>query len=195
MIRRNLALLGLFAISLLPPALATPDDKPPAETPQQRDARLQWWRDARFGMFIHWGPVSIKGTEIGWSRGARIPIAEYDNLYKQFNPTKFNADEWVRIAKDAGMKYIVFTSKHHDGFCMFDTKQTDHNIMNSPFHRDVCKELSEACKRRASASAPITRSATGTILISRSPAPAARSSARSPTWTATTATSRPRSRS
>ena len=71
----------------------------------------------RFGMFIHWGPVSLTGTEIGWSRGRTMPIEEYDNLYKKFNPTKFNADEWVRVAKAAGMKYMVLTTKHHDGFC------------------------------------------------------------------------------
>jgi alpha-L-fucosidase len=112
------------------------------------EARLAWWRGARFGMFIHWGPVSLKGTEIGWSRGAEIPIAEYDNLYKQFNPVKFNADQWVKIAKDAGMKYMVFTSKHHDGFCMFDTHETDFNVMHSPFGRDVVKELSEACRKQ-----------------------------------------------
>jgi alpha-L-fucosidase len=113
--------------------------------------RLEEWKDARFGMFIHWGPVSLKGTEIGWSRGKEIPIDEYDALYKQFNPVNFNADEWVKLAKDAGMKYIVFTSKHHDGFCMWDTKYTDHNIMNSPFKRDVMKELAEACKKQGMA--------------------------------------------
>jgi len=116
-----------------------------------RDANLEWWKDARFGMFIHWGPVSIKGTEIGWSRGKEWTIEEYDGLYKQFNPVKFNALEWVKIAKTAGMKYIVFTSKHHDGFCMWDTKYTDYNIMNSPFKRDVMKELSEACKKEGMA--------------------------------------------
>ncbi len=110
-------------------------------------ARLAWWREARFGMFIHWGPVSLKGTEIGWSRGDSVPIVEYDALYRSFNPTKFDADQWVKIAKAAGMKYMVFTTKHHDGFCMFDTKQTDYNVMNSPFGRDVVKELAEACKR------------------------------------------------
>ena len=109
--------------------------------------RLEWWKNARFGMFVHWGPVSIKGTEIGWSRGREWPVEEYDALYKQFNPVKFDALEWVRIAKAAGMKYIVFTSKHHDGFCMWDTKYTDFNIMNSPFKRDVMKELSEACRK------------------------------------------------
>ncbi len=118
------------------------------KAPSPHDARLAQWRAARFGMFIHWGPVSLKGTEIGWSRGAEVPIAEYDNLYKRFNPVKFDADAWVKTAKDAGIKYIVLTTKHHDGFCLWDTKQTDFNIMNSPFHRDVVKELSAACKRQ-----------------------------------------------
>jgi alpha-L-fucosidase len=112
-----------------------------------KEERLEWWKDARFGLFIHWGPVSLKGTEISWSRGKEIPIEEYDALYKQFNPVNFNALEWVKIAKAAGMKYIVFTSKHHDGFCMWDTKYNDYNIMNSPFKRDVMKELAEACKK------------------------------------------------
>ena len=115
-------------------AVFTPDK---GQTFRSKEERLEWWKDARFGMFIHWGPVSLKGTEIGWSRGDEIPIDEYDALYKQFNPVRFNADEWVRLAKEAGMKYIVFTSKHHDGFCMWNTKFTDHNIMNSPFARDV----------------------------------------------------------
>ena len=117
------------------------------QTPSTKEERLEWWKDARFGMFIHWGPVSLKGTEIGWSRGREWTIEEYDSLYKQFNPVNFNALEWVQTAKDAGMKYIVFTSKHHDGFCMWDTKYTDYNIMNSPFKRDVMKELSEACRK------------------------------------------------
>jgi len=121
------------------------------QTFSSKEERLEWWKDARFGMFIHWGPVSLKGTEIGWSRGKEIPLAEYDALYKQFNPVKFNADEWVKLASDAGMKYIVFTSKHHDGFCMWDTKYSDHNIMNSPFNRDVMKELSDACKKHGMA--------------------------------------------
>ena len=139
---RALAAVGLAAILGLPAA-----GQSASGVPAPNAAKLQWWRDARFGMFIHWGPVSIKGTEIGWSRGADVPQAEYDALYKQFNPTAFNADEWVRIAKAAGMKYMVFTTKHHDGFYMFDTKQTDHNIMGSPFKRDVVKELAEACRK------------------------------------------------
>jgi alpha-L-fucosidase len=105
------------------------------------------WQDKRFGMFIHWGPVSLTAKEIGWARGTQVPIDLYDNLYKQFNPTNFNADEWVQIAKAGGVKYIVLTTKHHDGFCLWDTRQTDYNIMHSPFGRDVVKELSEACRR------------------------------------------------
>jgi alpha-L-fucosidase len=115
---------------------------------------MRWWQEARFGLFIHWGPVSLKGTEIGWSRGGErrgmggtgeIPLEVYDNLYKAFNPTKFDADEWVAIAKAAGMRYLVFTTKHHDGFSMFDSKLTDYKITNSPFKRDVVAELAKAC--------------------------------------------------
>jgi alpha-L-fucosidase len=119
--------------------------------PEDHAAKLEWWKDARFGLFIHWGPVSLKGTEIGWSRGREIPVSTYDSLYLQFNPVNFNADEWVSIAKAAGMKYIVFTSKHHDGFCNWDTKYTDYNIMNSPFKRDIMAELAEACRKQGMA--------------------------------------------
>lgn len=104
------------------------------------------WQDLRFGMFIHWGPVSLTGHEIGWSRGRETPIEEYDALYKRFNPTNYVAAEWVAAARAAGMRYVVFTTKHHDGFCMWDTKQTDYNIMRSPFGRDVVKELAAACR-------------------------------------------------
>ncbi len=112
------------------------------------EQKIEEWKDARFGMFIHWGPVSLKGTEIGWSRGREIPVEEYDNLYKQFNPANFDPDNWVSVAKAAGMKYIILTTKHHDGFCLWNTRQTDFNIMNSPLHRDVVKELAEACKKQ-----------------------------------------------
>jgi alpha-L-fucosidase len=105
------------------------------------------WQAKRFGMFIHWGPVSLKGTEIGWSRGKQVPTEEYDQLYKQFNPTKFDAEEWVKVAEGAGMKYLVITSKHHDGFCLWPSKYTDYHIGNTPFKRDVMKELSAACKK------------------------------------------------
>ncbi|MFN8206571.1 MAG: alpha-L-fucosidase [Bacteroidales bacterium] len=119
-----------------------------SQIPVTQEERMVWWQDARFGMFIHWGPVSLKGTEIGWSRGSQVPVEEYDNLYKKFNPGNFNADEWVSIAKEAGMKYIILTTKHHDGFCLWNTRQTDYNIMNSPLHRDVVKELAAACNRQ-----------------------------------------------
>ena len=123
------------------------------------DERMEWWRDARFGMFIHWGAYSIPGGE--WrgdtcKGGAEwvmdkldIPIKEYeDSITAKFNPVQFNADEWVAMAKDAGMKYIVLTSKHHDGFCLWDSEITDYDIMEaSPFKRDIVKELAEACKK------------------------------------------------
>lgn len=112
--------------------------------PAQAMAR---WQAMRFGLFIHWGPVSLKGTEIGWSRGAQVPVEEYDALYKKFNPTRFNADQWVQLAKAAGMKYLVITSKHHDGFCLWDSAYTDYDIMATPFGRDVLKELADACRR------------------------------------------------
>ena len=112
-----------------------------------KEQRMEWFQDARFGMFIHWGPVALKGTEIGHSRGMEAPVEEYDSLYTWFYPVLFDAEEWVKTAKDAGMKYIVLTTKHHDGFCLWDTEYTDYNITNSQFGRDVLKELSEACKK------------------------------------------------
>ncbi|MCI0696739.1 alpha-L-fucosidase [candidate division KSB1 bacterium] len=125
------------------------------ETPAEHDARMQWWREARFGLFIHWGLYAIPAGEWNgkmnygeWIRtSAQIPLEEYDKFLQQFNPTKFNAEEWVRLAKEAGMKYIVITSKHHDGFCLFDSKHTDFDVMSTPFKRDIMKELSEACRR------------------------------------------------
>lgn len=128
-------------------SFAAQTNLPPA-WPKADPAAVARWKDMRFGMFIHWGPVSLTAKEIGWSRGAQTPIAVYDSLYKQFDPVRFNADEWVSVAKSGGMKYIILTTKHHDGFCLWDTKLTDFNIMNSPFHRDVVKELAAACKKQ-----------------------------------------------
>ncbi|MBU4270352.1 MAG: alpha-L-fucosidase [Planctomycetes bacterium] len=145
-------LASIFTLTGMQSTLPAAEKKDDGKTPPEAVAK---WRQLKFGLFIHWGPVSLKGTEIGWSRGRddlsrgeKVPIEEYDNLYKQFNPVKFNADEWVEIAKDAGMKYLVLNTKHHDGFCLFDTKQTDYNIMHSPFSRDVVKELAEACRKQ-----------------------------------------------
>jgi alpha-L-fucosidase len=125
-------------------AAAAEERKVPAGPPAETIAK---WRQMKLGMFIHWGPVSVAGAEIGWSRGRVIPIQKYDNLYKQFNPVKFDAEQWVGYAKQAGMKYIVHVGKHADGFCMFDTKQTEYNVMNSPFKRDIVGEMATACRK------------------------------------------------
>lgn len=146
------SLLGMILLVMAACLQAAPATDKPFLQASAED--MQWWTEARFGLFIHWGPVSLKGTEIGWSRGGErrgtggtgeIPLEVYDNLYKEFNPTKFNAKEWVAVAKAAGMKYLVFTTKHHDGFCEFDSKLTDYKVTRSPFGRDVVKELAEAC--------------------------------------------------
>lgn len=151
--RTCLALLALALLSGL--SLRAQDAKPAADdvAPRPFPKHLQWWGEGRFGMFIHWGPVALSGQEISWSRAntnpkcpnaGPIPAAEYDNLYKKFNPTKFDAKEWVAIAKAAGMKYMVLTAKHCDGFLLWDSKVSDYNIMHTPFKRDVCKELADA---------------------------------------------------
>jgi alpha-L-fucosidase len=126
-----------------------------AETTAERDARMAWWRDAKFGMFIHWGIYAVPAGEWGNDRNqaewimlrAKVPFDDYVNFATRFNPVKFDAREWVRVAKDAGMKYLVITAKHHDGFCMFDTKLTDYNIVKAtPYRRDPMKELAAACR-------------------------------------------------
>jgi len=125
--------------------------------PLTRDERMEWWRDARFGMFIHWGLYSVpagtyKGRRIDgigeWiMNSAKIPVEEYEKYAEAFNPIGFDADQWVRLAKYAGMKYIVITSKHHDGFCLWDSQVSDWDIMDaSPFQRDILAELAAACK-------------------------------------------------
>ena len=121
----------------------------------QANPKLAWWRAARFGMFIHWGPVSLTGQEISWSRAnsntncpnnGPIPVDVYDHLYERFDPTNFNAGDWVQIARDAGMKYMVLTAKHADGFLLWDSKADGYNIGATPFHRDVCAELAAAAR-------------------------------------------------
>jgi alpha-L-fucosidase len=129
-------------------------------------ARFMAWR---FGLFLHWGPCSVIGAELSWSRDngfqperlnqsprdrgsvprVRVPAALYDTLYRHFNPVHFDADRWVRTAKATGMKYLVFTTKHHDGFCNFDTRTSDYKITSpdSPFRRDIVAELADACHR------------------------------------------------
>ena len=144
--------LGIVVLSCAPPE---PPPQMVTETQEQHDARMQWWRVARFGMFFQWGLYAIPAGEwkgetshAEWVREtAQIPLEEYDRFVPRFNPVQFNAAEWARLAKDAGMKYVVITSKHHDGFCLFDSKETDFDVMSSPFKRDILKELSDACAK------------------------------------------------
>lgn len=129
------------------------------ESQEARDQRMRWWREARFGMFIHWGLYAVPAGEYKGQRSdqvgewiqswANIPRDEYAKFAAQFNPVKFNAAEWVGLAKEAGMQYIVITSKHHDGFAMFDSKVSDFDIVDAtPFGRDPLAELSQECKRQ-----------------------------------------------
>jgi len=145
---RRLSLLAIIPFAVSIAALAHPgggggDARPELAT---NAGALRRWQAMRFGMFIHWGPVTLRGTEIGWSRGTQVPIEEYDNLYREFNPVLFSARNWVGTAKAAGMKYLVIVTKHHDGFCLWDSKYTPYNITRSPFGRDVVKELSTECR-------------------------------------------------
>jgi alpha-L-fucosidase len=123
-----------------------------------KDQRMQWWREARFGMFIHWGVYSVpagswNGRQIGgigeWIMNrAKIPVAEYQTMAKQFNPVNYDPDSWVKMAKDAGMKYIVITAKHHDGFALFETKASKWNVVDATMYgKDLLKPLAEACKK------------------------------------------------
>lgn len=128
-----------------------------AESSAERDQRMQWFREARFGMFIHWGLYAIPAGQWNgkpyegiaeWIQSmARIPVKEYEMLKDQFNPAKYDPDQWVRMAKDAGMKYVVITSKHHDGFGLWDSAQTDWDIGSTPYGKDLLKPLAEACRK------------------------------------------------
>ncbi|HWC17336.1 MAG TPA: alpha-L-fucosidase [Terriglobales bacterium] len=150
----------LFAVSTAYSLRATAQaGAPDPDSPQTRETRLAWFKDAKYGLFIHWGLYAIpagewKGKEIPglgeWIMNrAHIPVKEYEQLAKQFDPTKFNADSWVQMAQDAGMKYIVITSKHHDGFALFDSKVSNWNVVAAtPFKRDILKELAAACQKR-----------------------------------------------
>lgn len=118
--------------------------------PQQKqgyESNLEWWKEARYGMFVHWGISTLEGFEISWPRSS-YGEAKYDSLALRFNPSRFDADAWIDVAEQAGMKYIVLTTKHHDGFCLWDTESTSHNIMNTRYGKDVCRQLSDAAHRR-----------------------------------------------
>lgn len=161
----NLLSRVLAILLALAPVVAVAQDKPelkqqPASQPAAsaaaattEPARMKWWSEARFGIFIHWGLYAIpagtwngKGGHAEWIReSAQIPVEEYDKLVGQFNPTKFDANQWATIIQESGAKYVVITSKHHDGFALFDSKAGDFNVMSTPFKRDIIKELSTAC--------------------------------------------------
>jgi alpha-L-fucosidase len=129
-----------------------------SQTGAAQEDKMEWWREARFGLFIHWGLYAQpagewKGEKIPgiseWIMArAKIPVKEYEKLAATFNPLKYDADQWVRLAKEAGMKYIVITSKHHDGFAMFHSTASAYNIVDAtPFGRDPLKELADACEK------------------------------------------------
>ena len=150
----------LFLLNLLLPSGFTQTISPDPFASQiiaDRDERLEWFRDAKFGLFMHWGPSSLAGIEISWAREShpydhpgrheKMPDEEYDLLYQSFNPVKFDADRWMKLAKQAGFKYIVFTAKHHDGFSMYHTELRDYSMAQTPFERDICKELADAAHK------------------------------------------------
>jgi len=149
--------LLLTSVALAPAHAAGPATAP-AESLEHRDARMHWWREARFGMFIHWGLYSVPAgvyngrniPSIGeWiMNNASIPVADYARFATQFNPTKFDADAFVAVAKSAGMKYIVITAKHHDGFAMFKSADPFNIVDATPFHRDVIQELAAAARKQ-----------------------------------------------
>jgi len=129
------------------------------ESKSEKDARMEWWREARFGMFIHWGVYSQWGGVYHGHQQARggaewimnrckIPVAEYQERAKSFDPVKYDPDAWVKLAKEAGMKYIVITAKHHDGFALFDSKASKWNVVDATaYGKDLLKPLAEACRK------------------------------------------------
>jgi alpha-L-fucosidase len=150
-------LLGTTLLLLSQLSIASAQSPAPIlnEPPAQRDARMAWFREARFGMFIHWGVYAVPAGEWNGKTGygewfleeTKIPVSQYEKFADQFNPVKFDAKAWVKAAKDAGMKYIVITSKHHDGFGLWDSKLTDWDIARTPFKRDPLKELAAECRK------------------------------------------------
>ena len=156
MLTKNFVVAALFSLSAFGfiKSFASPIDSTKTttikveETKEERDKRMAWWREAGFGMFIHWGPYAVLERDAWAMHSERIPVKKYRQIAKQFNPIKFNADSWVKMARDAGMKYIVITSKHHDGFAMYDSKVSDWDIVDaSPYKRDILAQLDKACQK------------------------------------------------
>ena len=114
------------------------------ETKQQKENRMEWWRNDRFGMFIHWGIYSLPARHEWVQTNEKIPGDAYKKYFDNFNPDMYNPKEWAAYAKKAGMKYMVITAKHHDGFCLWDSKYTDYKATNTPAKRDVLKEMLDA---------------------------------------------------
>jgi alpha-L-fucosidase len=159
--RHSLASVGSIVVCLLSLVTLALSAQTPAPRPPDaaREKRLEWFRDAKYGLFIHWGLYAVPAGEWRGKRSlglgewimnrSKIPVRDYERLAAEFNPVKFNADSWVQLAQDAGMKYIVITSKHHDGFAMFRSKVSPYNVADAtPFKRDVLKELADACAKR-----------------------------------------------
>jgi len=109
---------------------------------------LENFRAMRFGMFIHWGPVALMGEEISWSRGKQIPKEKYDNLYQEFNPELFDAAQWVGAARAAGMKYLVITSRHHDGFSLWESQYTQYDMAATPYGKGILQALANECQKQ-----------------------------------------------
>ncbi len=116
----------------------------PVESPEHKAERMKWWTDARFGMFIHWGLYALPARHEWVKRYERKTNDEYEKYFPLFNPDMFDPHEWAKMAKEAGMKYAVITTKHHEGFCMFDSKYTDYNVTNTPYEKDIIKQWVEA---------------------------------------------------
>ena len=112
----------------------------------QWEQRMAWFNEAKFGMFIHWGPCSLASVEISWPIMRPEPHWHI-TLYKRFNPVKYDPDAWVELAREAGQRYMVLVTKHHDGFCMFDSTYTDYKITHSPYKKDIVRMLGKACQR------------------------------------------------
>lgn len=139
---KQLLLFLMLAAILSQPAFS--QQKIWDETEEEKTERLQWWTDARFGMFIHWGLYAQAARHEWVKKRERISDEDYQKYFELFNPDLFNPTDWAKKAKAAGMKYAVITSKHHEGFCMFESDFTDYNIMNTPYGKDIIKEWVEA---------------------------------------------------
>ncbi len=140
----KISLIGLLLLTLCMQTMAQFDYK--KETPDQKKKRMEWWTDARFGMFIHWGLYALPARHEWVKNNEWMTNEQYQKYFEEYNPDLYNPKEWARMAKEAGMKYVVLTAKHHEGFCNFDSKYTDYKGINTKFGRDAVKEYVEALR-------------------------------------------------